>query len=102
MNDIKQELIFVLLICHWLFGYRWFVLKPFYHKKYTFYRIYDKTFRMLYQWKISSITQWMVFIDKNYSMLSNLSQLKPHTINDFEYFNWWYNYYGELINSYWS
>ena len=101
MKDIKDLL---RKYCH---SYRWFYLIPRTSKYWvmeTLYIINTETFRRLYDWKFKTIYEAKTFIDKNYKLLLTVSTSDPifHDKYNSEYFTWWYNYYGELINQSWS
>ena len=101
MKDIKDLL---KKYCH---EYKWFYLISRTSKFWvmeTRYVIYDLSFRRLYDWKFHSIYESEKFIDQNYKLLSLVSKSSPIFSDKYnsEYFNWWYNYYGELIHKSWS
>lgn len=99
MTDYKQELLKILFMAVWIYRYKWYIIKWYVSKewKYFDYKIYNKQFRMLYNWCFHSTTYAMKFIDHYNNLLSNLSNLKINDKYSSEYFIWWYNYYGELI-----
>jgi len=39
------------------------------------YNIYNKDFRMVYQWNFRSVVEWKYFIDKNEKILNSVSNI---------------------------
>ena len=96
MEDIKD-----IISKKYFKSYKWFYVRCLNSKAWKNYHwIYDSSFRLIYQWNFLSIYDSKKFIDRYENLLNHISknQLIIHDKYNSEYFIWWYNYYGELID----